>query len=195
MGHSDFSAYGCNSRPLPKPVEGTPWVFKTTFGPMETLQQWEAVQNFTYKIAFFRDPISTMASAADERWRGTCGGFYEKLMAGDVMARLAVVDDYYDAILFAENIYANPEATMRELGAIPDNFEARGLTRNVSHVAKQNTTAIHRTAYPHQHDERKACLIMPFLCTLYGSSRLCPARLSGLGPSAPLRREARSGSG
>ena len=168
QSHDDFSAYMCQERQLPMPVDGLPWMYKSTFGPHETLLQWESVQDITYKIAFFRDPVSTLASAADERWRGTCGGFYEKMMAADVMARVAYTEQYYDAVIFAENVYPSPEATMREIGAIPDDHEARGITRRVNATAKANTTAIRRTQYPAQHSERKTCILMPFLCTLYG---------------------------
>ena len=149
------------------PKEGLPWIYKTTFAPQETLKQWRRVQAQTYKVAFFRDPVATLASAADERWRGTCGGFYEKLMAADVMARLAYSGKYYDAVLFAENVYPSPEATMREIGALP-NGEDRGMVRNVAAVKRANTTAIHRRSHPAQHSERKTCILMPFLCTLYG---------------------------
>ena len=167
--HSDFSAYMCNDRTLPMPMEGRPWIFKTTFGPHATLKQWQAVQNLTYKIAYFRDPIDTFASAADERWRGTCGGFYEKMIAADVMARVALTDPtYYDAVLFAENVYPAPAATMREIGALPDGFEALGLRRNLNATATAITTAVHRTKYPDQRNERKTCMVLPFLCTLYG---------------------------
>ena len=166
--HSDYSKYGCQERPLPIPMQDRPWIYKTTFGPQQTLKQWGPYEHLTYKVAFFRDPISTLASAADERWRGTCGGFYDKLLAADVMARLAYTGTYYDAVLFAENVYPSPEATMREIGAIPENWEALGQIRNLNATAHASTTAIHRHAYPDQHSERKACILMPFLCTLYG---------------------------
>ena len=168
QSNSDFSAYMCQERVLPQPADGLPWIYKTTFSPQETLQQWHPWQRQTYKIAFFRDPVSTLASAADERWRGTCGGFYEKMISADVMARHALTDSYYDAVLFAENVYPSPEAAFRELGAIPIGYETLGLVRHVNATKKANTTAIRRTKYPDQHSERKTCILMPFLCTLYG---------------------------
>jgi len=168
QSHSDFSAYKCQERVLPFPRKGWPWIFKTTFAPQETLKQWQHVQNLTYKIAFFRDPVSTMASAADERWRDTCGGFNEKMIAADVMAREAFSSRYYDAVLFAENVYPSPEATMLDIGAIPGEDDSRGMVRNTASVQRAATKPVHRTRFTHQHSERKACLLMPFLCTIYG---------------------------
>ena len=148
--HRDYAQCWRHVPKLPAPKKA--YVVKTTILPYSTLKAWEHTTNASlYRIAYFRNPIDQYASLMDERWSENCGGFVEKARAIDTEAIKAVVNNYYDAVIFAENFYDDPNL----LGA--HGFPSSHIKRMYAKTFDRTTTIVDRV-----------CGLMPFLCTLYG---------------------------
>lgn len=104
-----------------------------------------------YNILYIRDPFFLFVNMGKEKWRGNCGGFYEKFLTIDKHLMYAFAHpEKYSAIVFAENFYENRTKTFEQLNFT---LSSRSLPYKHKNLEK--------------YDKDIVCSLMPFHCALY----------------------------
>ena len=144
----------CYRRRVPRPQPGLPYVAKTTIIPSQVLHAWRDIE-LTYRVLFLRDPIQQWMAMSTETWRGNCGGNVEKLSATNAMITRALLEPgLFDAVVFAEAVYASPTRTLEELGFGAPIYGQLTPPRPVKFV-------------PTEEQVHAVCSVQPVLCALY----------------------------
>ncbi len=175
--------------PVEPPRPGQDYVAKTTILPWRTLDAWREVERAAaaggsprmYRVLFIRNPLATYSSLRLElSWRENCGGFVNKLAAYDAwVARAIAHDEYYDALVFAENVFRSPANATRELGladAVHWATTPPRRTRTRQSLSRTGRAADGSPSRDEALATRALCRVTPFLCALYRV---------GYDPSAP----------